>query len=173
MKLFITQGGLQSIEESIRHYVPMVGIPFAGDQDHNVDRINRLGIGKRLYLEDLTVETLNQTILEVLQTKSYKHNIQDLSEAFWHKPIDPLHHAIFWIEYVIRHKGAARLRSPLVDMPWYKYLLLDILGLLALGLIILGCLLRVTLRVIFRNLGNHRTKNRKNKNVLSNKRKKN
>lgn len=66
MKLFLTQGGLQSIEESIRSRVPMIGIPFAGDQDHNVARIHSLKIGKRIYLEELSEQLLNDTIFEII-----------------------------------------------------------------------------------------------------------
>lgn len=33
--------------------------------------------------------------------------------------------AIFWIEYVARHKGAVNMKPPTVDMPLYQYLLLD------------------------------------------------
>lgn len=37
-----------------------------------------------------------------------------------------LQKAVWWIEYVIRNKGATHLKSPLVDMPWYQYYLLDV-----------------------------------------------
>lgn len=40
--------------------------------------------------------------------------------------------AVYWTEYVIRHKGAAHLKPVTVDMPWYQYLLLDIIALYAL-----------------------------------------
>lgn len=36
--------------------------------------------------------------------------------------------AVWWTEYVIRHKGAPYFRSPTVQMPSYQYYLLDVLG---------------------------------------------
>lgn len=39
-----------------------------------------------------------------------------------------LEKAVWWTEYVIRHKGARHLRSPAVDMSLYQYLLLDVIG---------------------------------------------
>lgn len=36
--------------------------------------------------------------------------------------------AVYWTEYVIRHKGAHHLKPVPVYMPWYRYLLLDILA---------------------------------------------
>lgn len=43
-----------------------------------------------------------------------------------------LEKAIWWIEYVIRNKGAAHFRSRIVDMSWYEYLMLDVYGFLAI-----------------------------------------
>ena len=34
--------------------------------------------------------------------------------------------AVYWVEYVIRHKGAPHLKVAGVDLPWYKYMLLDV-----------------------------------------------
>ena len=34
--------------------------------------------------------------------------------------------AIYWTEYVIRHRGAPHLRTAGADLPLYKYLLLDV-----------------------------------------------
>lgn len=39
------------------------------------------------------------------------------------KPIDT---AVYWTEYVIRHRGAPHLRVAGLDLPWYKYYLLDV-----------------------------------------------
>lgn len=38
-----------------------------------------------------------------------------------------LERAVWWIEYVIRHKGAHHLKNPALSMPWYQYYLLDII----------------------------------------------
>lgn len=35
---------------------------------------------------------------------------------------------MYWIEYVIRHKGAPHLRSAAQDLTWYQLYLLDVLG---------------------------------------------
>ncbi|GAA6229813.1 UDP glucuronosyltransferase 5 family, polypeptide G1 [Lates japonicus] len=42
--------------------------------------------------------------------------------------------AIFWIEYVIRNKGAAHLQSAGFSLPWYSYFCLDV-ALLIMALI--------------------------------------
>lgn len=43
-----------------------------------------------------------------------------------------LEKAVWWIEYVIRNKGAAHFRNRVVDMSWYDYLNLDVYGFLIL-----------------------------------------
>jgi hypothetical protein len=40
--------------------------------------------------------------------------------------------AIYWVEYVIRHKGAPHLRVAGLDLPWYQYHLLDVIVFIAL-----------------------------------------
>jgi hypothetical protein len=40
--------------------------------------------------------------------------------------------AIYWVEYVIRHKGAPHLRVAGLDLPWYQYHLIDVIVFIAL-----------------------------------------
>lgn len=66
IKLFITQGGLQSLEEAISCRVPLLAIPFFADQVNNADRVVSLGIGQQLDFGALTKEVLKSAILEVI-----------------------------------------------------------------------------------------------------------
>ena len=38
----------------------------------------------------------------------------------------PLDRAVWWIEYAIRHPGLGHFRSPVHDLAWHEYLMLDI-----------------------------------------------
>lgn len=40
--------------------------------------------------------------------------------------------AVYWTEYVIRHKGAKHLKNPIFDAPFWKYYMLDVFGLIIL-----------------------------------------
>lgn len=84
---------------------------------------------------------------------SYKQKAKELSEAFRDRPMSPLETAVYWTEYVIRHKGAPHLRSAAVGMPWYQYYLIDVILVIFLGIfsfcLILYCLIfKVLLRII-------------------------
>jgi glucuronosyltransferase len=62
--------------------------------------------------------------------------------------------AIWWTEYVLRHNGARHLRSALLDLTWYQYLLLDVIA--AYLLIIAGSyLIYIIIRRILCHLLNH------------------
>jgi glucuronosyltransferase len=61
-----------------------------------------------------------------------RQNAQRLSRIFLDQPLTPLEQAVYWKEYVIRHKGAPHLRSAVLDLAWYQYFLLDVIDVLAL-----------------------------------------
>jgi len=48
------------------------------------------------------------------------------------KPYDSLDNVIWWIEFVIRHKGAPHLRTSLVHDPWYQKYDIDIIAILSI-----------------------------------------
>jgi glucuronosyltransferase len=75
-----------------------------------------------------------------------------LSAVVKDQPQTPLERAVYWTEYVIRHKGAPHLRSAAADLSWYQYLLLDVMLVLATGalLVVLTCYL--VLRTLYRIL---------------------
>lgn len=49
-----------------------------------------------------------------------------VSALFKDQPTNGLERAIWWIEYVIRNKGAPHFKNPVVDMQWHQFLLLDV-----------------------------------------------
>lgn len=75
---------------------------------------------------DITAESLSALLNELLTNKSYYNRAKELSKLFNDNLVHPMDEAIFWIEYVIRAKGAKHLKSNAVNMSWFSYLLLDI-----------------------------------------------
>lgn len=66
IKLFITQGGLQSTEESIMYGVPMLIMPFFGDQPYNAKRLEYKKVGRIVFHQSLKKENLKEQIMEVI-----------------------------------------------------------------------------------------------------------
>lgn len=67
-KLFITLGGRLSVQESIWHGIPMLGIPFSLDQKQNMVKVAQYGIGEYLNLSNITTELLVKTIRYIVET---------------------------------------------------------------------------------------------------------
>lgn len=62
----------------------------------------------------------------------------ELSQIHLDRPVQPLDLAVFWSEFVMRHKGAPHLRVAAQDLNWIQYHSLDVVGfLLAIVVIVL------------------------------------
>lgn len=161
VKLFITQGGLQSMEEAINSAVPMLGISFYGDQIHNVNKMNSMKFGLKLEKTDLTKESFKKSILEVINNPIYKETIENLSKISKDRPMGSLEKAVWWTEYLIRHKNTLHLRSPSADIPLYQYFYLDILLLVFSVLAVLFYTFKIllfTVKFILRKLRKQKVK---------------
>lgn len=127
VKVFITHGGLLSTQESLYHATPVVAIPIFADQPKNARNIQKLGLGVVLVWEELTVDLIINSIREVMNNPQYKKNAEAVSSSARDQPESPRERAVYWTEYVIRHQGAPRLRSPSAELSWVEFLMLDVL----------------------------------------------
>ncbi|KAI5711279.1 hypothetical protein M8J75_015672 [Diaphorina citri] len=127
IKLFITQGGLQSLQESVYFEVPLIGIPFFGDQDYNVKIIKNLGIGTYMTFDSINAENLYSNVKEILYNNSYMDTVKRISALSKSQMMSPRDTAVWWIEYVLKSGGNLRhLQPDYWDMPWYQYYGLDV-----------------------------------------------
>ncbi|KAM5324803.1 UDP-glucuronosyltransferase 1A10-like isoform 1-T3 [Glossophaga mutica] len=129
-RAFITHSGSHGIYEGICNGVPMVMLPLFGDQIDNAKRMETRGAGVTLNILEMTSEDLANALKTVINDKSYKENIMRLSSLHKDRPIEPLDLAVFWVEFVMRHKGAPHLRPAAHDLTWYQYHSLDVIGFL-------------------------------------------
>lgn len=107
--------------------VPMLFIPFFADQRGNALRTQRNGNGLTLPFVKITNETFSASINEMLTNKAYFNRAKELAILFNDNLVHPMNESIYWIEHVLRSKGAKHLKSNAVHMPWYSVLLLDII----------------------------------------------
>ncbi|KAM4025039.1 UDP-glucuronosyltransferase 1A1-like isoform 4-T4 [Anomaloglossus baeobatrachus] len=140
-RAFITHAGSHGIYESICNAVPVVMLPLFGDQMDNAKRIESRGAGVTLNVLDMTPEDLFNALDAVINNPSYKENMQRLSDLHLDRPIHPLDLAVYWVEFVMRHKGAPHLRPAAHDLNWIQYHSLDVFGFL---LAVLATILFIT-----------------------------
>lgn len=125
--LFISHGGMFSNYESIAHGIPMIMIPFIADQFRNAIKVEEAGYGKFLDFNDLTMESLTRTLNEILLNGNYSKRAKEISAIFNDNIVHPMDEAMWWIEYIIRFKGAKHLKSHAIQMSWFQYLQLDVI----------------------------------------------
>ncbi|XP_055906895.1 UDP-glycosyltransferase UGT5-like [Eupeodes corollae] len=116
VKLFITHAGKGGVTEAEYHEVPMVALPIMDDQPSNARNMQAKGHGLILDHTTMTKEMFRETINEVLKNKTYKTNVETFSRLYKDRPMTAKQTAVYWIEYVIRHRGAPHMQSPLKDL---------------------------------------------------------
>ncbi|XP_009963528.3 UDP-glucuronosyltransferase 2A2 isoform X6 [Tyto alba] len=129
-KAFITHGGTNGIYEAIYHGIPMVGIPIFADQHDNIAHMRAKGAAVELDFSTLKTQDLVDALNTVINNSTYKENALRLSKIHHDQPVKPLDRAVFWIEFVMRHKGAKHLRPAAHHLTWYQYHCLDVLAFL-------------------------------------------
>nr|KAF6394214.1 hypothetical protein mPipKuh1_018452 [Pipistrellus kuhlii] len=129
-KAFITHGGTNGIYEAISHGIPMVGLPLFADQPDNIAHMKTKGAAVRLDYNTISSADLLNALKTVISDPSYKENAMKLSRIHHDQPVKPLDQAVFWIEFVMRHKGAKHLRPASHDLSWFQYHSLDVIGFL-------------------------------------------
>ncbi|XP_055588577.1 UDP-glycosyltransferase UGT5-like [Uranotaenia lowii] len=134
--LFISHGGQFGTFEAMHHGVPTLFMPFFGDQHRNANRAIRSGFAMKHLFQDITEESFGALIEEMVDNKKYLETARAISTLFRDRQNHPMNETMFWIEYVLRHRGAAHLKSKAVNLSIAQYLLLDIIGALVFGLLV-------------------------------------
>ncbi|XP_047003773.1 UDP-glucosyltransferase 2-like [Schistocerca americana] len=132
VRVFIMQGGLQSLNEATYHAVPLLVMPFFSDQAHNAAKIKQAEIGIWLEYSEVSKETALRNLKSLLNDSKYRENMKRVSGIFREHKSDSVERAVWWIEYVMRHRGAPHLRSAALDLYWWQLLLLDVIGFIVL-----------------------------------------
>ncbi|XP_061716027.1 UDP-glycosyltransferase UGT5-like [Cydia pomonella] len=142
VKLFIGHGGLLGLQETIAAGVPILGVPVFGDQYLNIIDTIQKGHGDIVYYKEINEDILREKINRLLYDKTYMENAKKIAARFKDRPMKPLDTAVWWTEYVIRHKGADFIKPP--QMSYIAYQNLDIyLFLISILLFIFYTLLKI------------------------------
>ncbi|XP_049832166.1 UDP-glycosyltransferase UGT5-like [Schistocerca gregaria] len=149
-RVFITHAGQMSMVETTMAAVPVLAIPFGGDQVANAVRAARRGTGLLLEHQDLTHDTFSSALDALLNDARYRERAKQVSQLFRDRPRPPMEEAIYWVEYVIRHRGAPHLRSAALDLAWYQYLLLDVAAFVVAAVVFSVALLFFGVRTLLR-----------------------
>ncbi|XP_040897465.1 UDP-glucuronosyltransferase 2A2-like [Toxotes jaculatrix] len=129
-RVFVAHGGTNGMQEAIYHGVPLVGLPLMFDQPDNFFRMKARGVAKVLDIATVNKDNFLEALKEVLYDPSYKEKMKRLSDLQRDQPMKPLDRAVWWIEFVMRHKGAPHLRTESYKMSKIQYYSIDVMALL-------------------------------------------
>ncbi len=145
VRVLLSHGGLNSLIESVFHAVPMVLMPIGIDQFTNAILAEDRGTAVVVPVANFSSQELTIAIEKVLNQNCFKDNVRKLSFMMRELQNSSVSDPGFWIEHVIRH-GDAHLRSRAFQLPWYQFLMLDILAVVlvfvyALKFLVFDCIL--------------------------------
>ncbi|MEB2356403.1 UDP-glucosyltransferase [Bacillus pumilus] len=80
--VFVTHGGMNSVNEGIHYNVPMVVIPIDKDQPMVAQRLTELSAARALDKDQLTAKQLRETVESVLESNTYRAGIEKIEESF-------------------------------------------------------------------------------------------
>ncbi|XP_076866920.1 UDP-glucuronosyltransferase 2B20-like [Brachyhypopomus gauderio] len=161
-KAFITHGGTNGLYEAIYHGVPMVGLPLFVDQPDNLNHMKTKGAAITLDFNQMEASDLKEALTDVINNPMYKESIMRLSRIHHDQPMKPLDQAVFWIEFVMRNKGAKHLRVEAHNLTWYQYHCLDVAAfLLSITAVVMFIFVKTCSWVICKCLRRTTTKNKK------------
>ncbi|XP_055919609.1 UDP-glycosyltransferase UGT5-like [Eupeodes corollae] len=130
VKLFVTHGGQGSVVESLYHGVPMVGVPLFGEQHANMVNVEKKGYGRMVEFTTMTEENFDRAVNDVLTDGKYRQNVQTFAKLYKDRPMSAKETAVYWVEYVLRHRGAPHMQSPAVHLNKFQLMSLDVVGFL-------------------------------------------
>ncbi|XP_043660169.1 UDP-glycosyltransferase UGT5 [Drosophila teissieri] len=151
--LFITHAGKGGLTEAQYHGKPMLALPVFGDQPPNADVMVRQGFGVKQSLLTLEEDSFLQGIREVLESPKYATAVKSFSNLYRDRPTSARETLIYWVEYVMRHHGAAHIQSPVVHMSYIEANNLDVYAVI-LGTIVALCFItKLVFGLLFKKLG--------------------
>ncbi|KAL3283599.1 hypothetical protein HHI36_006737 [Cryptolaemus montrouzieri] len=149
VKLFITHGGFHSTLETIYHGVPCLILPVFADQITNAVRAVRFGYAESINFNDLTPDEFERALGQLLRDSKYTQVAQERSRIMRDKPMSQKDTLTFWVDYVIRHKGAEHLKvKASLRLSWYQYILLDVIAFIIVSVLVIIFTLMYILKIL-------------------------
>ncbi|XP_073845090.1 UDP-glycosyltransferase UGT4-like [Musca autumnalis] len=125
--LFISHGDYLNIVESIYYGVPILGIPrYDGYHDDYVDNIKKIGNGLSLTLKQFNERSLALVLHDLLATNHYRNEAKQKSQIFRDQQNTPMEKAVYWIEHIVKYKGAQHMRNMGQNLSLWEFYNLDV-----------------------------------------------
>ena len=101
-------------------------VSVTGDQHANAKEAERIGFGRALPFHDVTEENLRESVMDLINSPKYVRRAQEHGRLLKDQVTKPLERSVWWIEFLVRNPDNNYYRSPVHDLEWYQYFLLDV-----------------------------------------------
>ncbi|KAH8243487.1 hypothetical protein KR032_007781, partial [Drosophila birchii] len=125
VKLFISHGGMLSIIEAAYYGKPVLGMPLFFDQFRNLAVLREDGAALQVNIESVTGKKLKEAVNRLISDPNFQKNALAVSDRFRDQLNHPLDVAVYWTEYVLRHKGVHHLKVSPSHIKLVDYYSLD------------------------------------------------
>ncbi|XP_043282586.1 UDP-glucosyltransferase 2-like [Venturia canescens] len=142
---YMMQGGLQSLQEAVHYAVPVIAIPFFGDQNFNARKILDSEIGLTLDVDTMTNETIVRVVTEVITNEKYRRNMKRMSDITKDELVKPMDRAVWSVEHVVKFQDSKHFQYHGRDITYLQYYSPFIVLLLLFATSLLLCLTIVRL----------------------------
>jgi len=105
---------------------------FPIDQGDVLSKLKAKGIAVGIEKESINADEIHSALETVLQNSSFKENVKNLSNLVRDVEKSGLDRAVFLLEYLMRHDGAAHLKLSSRNLNFLQYYSLDIFIVIAL-----------------------------------------
>lgn len=82
---------------------------------------------KYLSYDEITEQSMFDAVDELLTDRTYFNSAKEIAAVFGDNIVHPMDEFIWWIEHVIKFRGAKHLKSHAAEMSLFTYLLLDVI----------------------------------------------
>ncbi|GMT15742.1 hypothetical protein PFISCL1PPCAC_7039 [Pristionchus fissidentatus] len=128
LAVFITHGGMGSVQELTLRGKPAILIPIFGDQPRNAAMIEHNKLGKVLSkLEVGNAEKMIGLLKELMENPVYAQNSARVSRMLAKKPFSSKEKLLKYVDFAAEFGPSSALRPQSVDMTFIEYHNLDII----------------------------------------------
>ena len=150
LRVFVTHGGLLSLQEALYHSVPLVGIPLGADQDLNMIRARRNGYALTLDFDTLTEDLIVEAIQKAYRDEAMHSNMKKMHKIFVDNGLtnlSPIERAANAVDFALKSVASnyTKPAKELLQTPLYVYHGYDVL---AFTFTILLILISIALKLV-------------------------
>lgn len=136
VRLIISNGGMQTIQEAIWHEKVILGVPIQNHHERNIKHAIDMGFAESINADNFTSSDITIKVRMLIENPIYHMSVRRASVLMKSTPMTPKETTIYWIEQVLTHHGLQHLKIESRKLSFYGLYMVDILSLIAIIILI-------------------------------------